>query len=134
MSYAKVMASLNASSADVEVKKRAPDGSYVPADDRDFATADFDAELEAAVKAVQRLPRDERLAYGKAMRVEGNAQFARGDHADAIRTRLPASATAWSASTGAAACWRLQPTRRARGPTFTRMATCTAGCFSMASC
>ena len=90
MSYAKVMASLNASSAasgvDVEVKKRAPDGSYVPADDRDFATADFDAELEAAVKAVQRLPRDERLAYGKAMRAEGNAQFARGDHADAIRT------------------------------------------------
>ena len=41
MSYAKVMASLNASSAasgvEVEVKKRAPDGSYIPADDRDFA-------------------------------------------------------------------------------------------------
>ena len=90
MSYAKVMASLNETSAasgvEVEVKKRAPDGSYVPADGRDFATADFDAELEAAVKAVQRLPRDERLAYGKAMRAEGNAQFARGDHADAIRT------------------------------------------------
>ena len=83
MSYAKVMASLNASSVDVEVKKRAPDGSYVPADGRDFATADFDAELEAAVKAVQRLPRDERLAYGRAMRAEGNAQFARGAHADA---------------------------------------------------
>ena len=51
MSYAKVMASLNASSAasgvEVEVKKRTPDGSYIPADDRDFATADFDAELEA---------------------------------------------------------------------------------------
>ena len=77
MSYAKVMASLNASSAaagvEVEVKKRAPDGSYIPADSRDFATADFDAELEAAVKAVQRLPRDERLAYGKALRAEGNA-------------------------------------------------------------
>ena len=90
MSYAKVMASLNETSAAsgvaVEVKKRAPDGSYVPADGRDFATADFDAELEAAVKAVQRLPRDERLAYGKAMRAEGNAQFARGAHADAIRT------------------------------------------------
>ena len=90
MSYAKVMASLNETSAasgvEVEVKKRAPDGSYVPADGRDFATADFDAELEAAVKAVQRLPRDERLAYGAAMRAEGNAQFARGDHADAIRT------------------------------------------------
>ena len=55
MSYAKVMASLNASRAasgvEVEVKKRTPDGSYIPADDRDFATADFDAELEAAVKA-----------------------------------------------------------------------------------
>mmetsp|Transcript_19293 Transcript_19293/g.50205 ORF Transcript_19293/g.50205 Transcript_19293/m.50205 type:complete len:262 (-) Transcript_19293:51-836(-) len=90
MSYAQVMASLNETSAasgvEVEVKKRAPDGSYVPADGRDFATADFDAELEAAVKAVQRLPRDERLAYGVAMRVEGNAQFARGAHADAIRT------------------------------------------------
>ena len=96
MSYAKVMASLNASSAasgvEVEVKKRAPDGSYIPADDRDFATADFDAELEAAVKAVQKLPREERLAYGAAMRVEGNAQFARGDHADAIRTYAKAMA------------------------------------------
>ena len=94
--YAKVMASLNASSAasgvEVEVKKRAPDGSYVPADGRDFATADFDAELEAAVKAVQKLPRDERLAYGKAMRAEGNAQFARGAHADAIRTYAKAMA------------------------------------------
>ena len=94
--YAQVMASLNASSAasgvEVEVKKRAPDGSYIPADDRDFATADFDAELEAAVKAVQKLPREERLAYGAAMRVEGNAQFARGDHADAIRTYAKAMA------------------------------------------
>ena len=56
--YAQVMASLDASSAasgvEVEVKKRAPDGSYVPADDRDFATADFDAELEAVqMEAVQ---------------------------------------------------------------------------------
>ena len=52
MSYAKFMASLNETSAasgvEVEVKKRTPDGSYIPADDRDFATADFDAELEAA--------------------------------------------------------------------------------------
>ena len=96
MSYAKVMASLNETSAasgvEVEVKKRTPDGSYIPADDRDFATADFDAELEAAVKAVQKLPRDERLAYGAAMRVEGNAQFERGDHADAIRTYAKAMA------------------------------------------
>ena len=96
MSYAKVMASLNASRAasgvEVEVKKRTPDGSYIPADDRDFATADFDAELEAAVKAVQKLPREERLAYGKAMRAEGNAQFARGAHADAIRTYAKAMA------------------------------------------
>ena len=96
MSYAKVMASLNETSAasgvEVEVKKRTPDGSYIPADDRDFATADFDAELEAAVKAVQKLPREERLAYGKAMRVEGNAQFERGDHADAIRTYAKAMA------------------------------------------
>ena len=94
--YAQVMASLNASSAasgvEVEVKKRTPDGNYIPADDRDFATADFDAELEAAVKAVQKLPREERLAYGKAMRVEGNAQFERGDHADAIRTYAKAMA------------------------------------------
>ena len=37
-----------ASGVEVEVKKRLPDGSYIPADDRDFATADFDAELEAA--------------------------------------------------------------------------------------
>ena len=54
MSYAQVMASLNETSAasgvEVEVKKRAPDGSYVPADGRDFATADFDAELEAALE------------------------------------------------------------------------------------
>ena len=47
MSYAKVMASLNASSAasgvEVEVKKRAPDGNYIPADDRDFARGVGDA-------------------------------------------------------------------------------------------
>ena len=95
------------------MKKRAPDGSYIPADDRDFATADFDAELEAAVKAVQKLPREERLAYGKAMRVEGNAQFERGDHADAIRTYAKAMA-GLDLSSDREATLRVSPCRSGR--------------------
>jgi len=93
---ARAMASLRASAADsgvaVEVRKRVPGGAYVPADARDFATADFDAELEACVTAAQGLPRAERLAYGAAMRRRGNAQFAAGAHADAIRTYAKAMA------------------------------------------
>ena len=80
MSYAKVMASLDASSAasgvEVEVKKRAPDGSMFPPTTACASDADGGANCvgrEGRTEAAA----DERLAYGKAMRVEGNAQFGR---------------------------------------------------------
>mmetsp|Transcript_3935 Transcript_3935/g.11608 ORF Transcript_3935/g.11608 Transcript_3935/m.11608 type:complete len:165 (+) Transcript_3935:2579-3073(+) len=75
-----------------EVKKKCPDGSYVPAEDADLKTADFDARMSKVVAMVKDMPRTRRLAFGEEMRRAGNDAHAAGDHGDAVQMYAQAMA------------------------------------------
>ena len=75
-SYARMIDVINKSSEDsgvsVEVKKQCADGTYMPADEADLKTADFDMKLSQAINAVKDLPRERKLAFSREMRDAGN--------------------------------------------------------------
>jgi tetratricopeptide (TPR) repeat protein len=95
-SYSRMVEVINASSAEsgvsVVVKKQCADGTYMPADDADLKTADFDMKLSQCINAVKDLPRDRKLAFSREMRDAGNVAYANGDHGEAVQLYAQAMA------------------------------------------
>ena len=90
-SYSRMVEVINASSAEsgvsVEVKKQCADGTYMPADDADLKTADFDMKLSQCINAVRDLPRARKLAFSKEMRDAGEKKSAVPSHIADARAR-----------------------------------------------
>lgn len=95
-SYSRMVEIINANSKEtgvaVEVKKKCADGTYMPADDADLKTADFDARLSQVINAVKELPREKRLAFSREMRDAGNQAYAAGEHGEAVQMYAQAMA------------------------------------------